>query len=526
MAEGRDFKDIGKEAKRRLMAARDQKTTFETDFRESYFFAAPHRQRQVTSSTQPSTKKIGDEAELQTTVAFELVPDFATVVVNSIMPEHERWVERRRAPGVSQQGWDQVKAEVEGEDRDIFESMRASALYTEIGKVFAPDLAIGTVGLWIDDPSPAQPVRVMGIPIRELELNIGPDGSVDDRFLVRWIKGGEVESLLGPQVQVPAGWVKKFKDRPDTRFEIRWGFWRDWSARDAETWNHVVMIGSECIHHIKLKGQGCCPLLIGRWNPSPDHAWGYGPLVQALPDLRQADEMEANIVDAVDFAVRPPISFPDDSFANIEEGLEAGGAYPIRAGTEDAVKPIYEPRTIDPGIIMQERREKRLRKLFFVDYPVQTGDTPPSATQWLDEMALAQRRLGTPGMPFWREFACPIFVRFGYLLMKRGIVKDHRADGKTIGLYPSNPMQRAAEMQEVSDNAKFLQIASQIFPEEFKAMVDGSSTMLAIRDKMRATLVQFRTKEQIDASVEMIAKLQGGTPGEAPAGALGGPVPA
>ena len=101
MAAGDDLKDWGKKAVKRLQAAREQKSMFESDFKEAYFFAAPHRRRQVNSTSQPTrTTKPDDEGLLQTSIAFELVPDFVTVVINSVMPEHEPWAERRKAPGV------------------------------------------------------------------------------------------------------------------------------------------------------------------------------------------------------------------------------------------------------------------------------------------------------------------------------------------------------------------------------------------------------------------------------------------
>jgi hypothetical protein len=38
-------------------------------------------------------------------------------------------------------------------------------------------------GLWIERPHPAHPIVNSAIPLRELEINLGPRGEIDDRFV-------------------------------------------------------------------------------------------------------------------------------------------------------------------------------------------------------------------------------------------------------------------------------------------------------------------------------------------------------
>jgi succinate dehydrogenase/fumarate reductase flavoprotein subunit len=126
-----------------------------------------------------------------------------------------------------------------------------------------------------------------------------------------------------------------------------------------------------------------------------------------------------------------------------------------------------------------------------------------------------QRRLGVAGMPFWREFSCAIFLRFQHLLEKRGTIKPYRVDGATIGLFASNPMQRAAELQEVSDNLRYIQAIAAVFPEEWKMEIDGAATMRAFQEKMRANLIIFRSPEQKEQALTAIQSLMGGQQPEA-----------
>jgi hypothetical protein len=509
-------KELQKESNSRLADARQQKAQVEMDMRECYFFSAPRRARMVTSQSAMPNTRLHDEGLLQTSLFFELTQDFVTVVLNAFMPQANPWCERRAGAMVPTDAWKQVEDRVKQGDVKIFDAMKASNLYPEVAKAFYPDLAIGTVGLWIDDPRPAESVVVAAVPLRELEINLGPFGEIDDRFVVRHTKNRHVKALL-PGISLPAKLETAIKEKPGADCEIRWGFWRLWDRVDDECWQHVVMVGKDLVKAVVLQGAGCCPLVVGRFNANADWAYADGPLMQALPDARQVDELEGQKISHVELSLTPPLTYPDDSFAAVEQGIEPGAAYPIRPGSEGAVKRMYDPGSMEAGIYEMSDKESRLRRMFFVDFPQQRGDTPPTATQWLDEMQLAQRRIGTPGLSFWREVPAKIFLRFQYLLEKAGTLEAITVDGKHVSLQPYNPAERAAEQQEVMTNVQTLGICMQTFPEEAKIQIDGGATMRNIVKKTRADLIVFRDPDQIKQAVANISQLVKGKPGEADA---------
>jgi hypothetical protein len=171
--------------------------------------------------------------------------------------------------------------------------------------------------------------------------------------------------------------------------------------------------------------------------------------------------------------------------------------------------------------------EKRLRRMFFVDFPEQTGDTPPT----LGSMA---RRDGARAAPHRRARHVVLsrgpgqdFPPLQVLLEAAGAIKPITVDGRNVSLLAYNPAQRAAEQQEIATNVQAIQILSQAFPEEFKVQIDGAATMKAIIDKMRAKLITFRQKEHIaggrpDQQADQGQPGAGGQPGQGAGGAPGG----
>lgn len=515
------------EALERLRDARRWKELWVIDFIECYFFAMPHRQRMLYSTTKPPVQRMLDAPELQTSLGFELCGDFVTEVVNTYMPEAQKWCERGRGMYVTQKQFKAIEKSVREQDDQIFEAIRASNFYSELPKSYNPDLAIGTVGLWIDVDRPGRPIQCTAVPLREIEVNMGPGGLIDDRFAVRHIKTRYVKAHLPKDAVISADLQKRIDKKPDDTVTVSKGFWRMWDKEDDEWWQHVVTVDNELVHQAEIKGEGCCPLIVSRWNPTADWPWGYGSLIQTLPDLRQKDELEGRVIDIVDRNLDPPMAYPDDSFAQVEQGLENGMAYPVRVGSEDAIKPIYPQTNIDTALLKDKDMEHRARKLFYVDYPEQSGDTPPTLGQWLDELARAQRRIGTPGLGFWREGPAEYFLRFKYLLEKQGTLAPIKVDGKSVSLRPYNPTQRAAEQQEIATAAQFAQMMAQMFPEEWRMVIDGRQTMEAFMTKMRVSgLIKFRDQKHVDDFVKQIAPLIMGRERAGAPALQGGLVPA
>lgn len=494
------------EANQRLVDCRRQKWPFELDMREAYFFTAPLRAREVNSRTTPLQSPIHDDGFLQTSAGYESAGDFVTEIINTFMPQAEQWCERKPGMFTIPAAWDQVKKQVQDGDKKIFDAIKSSNLYAEMAKAAYPDLAIGTMALWIDDPRPAENVVVMAIPLRELEINLGPFGEIDDRFIVRHTRNRHIKALL-PGVKLPADIAFDIENDDMARTEIRWGYWRLWDQHGDEVWKHVVMVKDRVVHDAELRGEGCCPLLVMRFNPTADWAYAIGPLLQALPELRQIDELEGQKISHIELNLTPPMAYPDDSFAAIEQGLEPGYSYPVRVGSQDAIKKIYDPGSPEAGIYEIDKKISRLRKMFYVDYPEQTGDTPPTLGQYMDELARTQRRIGTPGLPFWQEGPAKIFLRFKYLLEAHAIIAPIKVNGKAVSLQPYNPAQRAAEQQEIATMVRDVQILGQAFPEEFKAFIDGKATMKKLLDKTRDTLLTMRDQQQVAGAVDMIQKL-------------------
>lgn len=514
-------KALNDEANDRLADCRKQKAMWRADLEEGYFFSAPPRARDLSSESAATTKP-DDQSELQTSLGFECAEDFGTLICDTFMPQTQPWAERAQGAFIDDEAWADLRDEVRAGDAAIFKAISASNFYPELAKGVNPDASTGTLAMWIGAGRPAEPSACQSVPLRELEINIGPFGEIDDRFVVRHTTFRHLPALL-PGVSLPHALATKVEKNKKDRCVVRWGYWRDWSEVGDEVWQHVVLVDQDVVHAAELRGEGSCPLVVGRFGAFAEWAFGWGPLLRALPDLRQLDEMRGQFISSLDISIRRPMGYPDDQISNLEGGVEAGMFYPVRPGSEGAIKPLWEPTAPDAALFEESALERRIKRLFYQDFPEQRGDTPPTATQWAEEVRRALRRIGTPGMVFWREFCGGTFLRFKFLLEKAGKLKPVQVNGSAVSLTPINPAQREQDALEVAAFSQFASIAGSAFPEEFKVGVDGAATMKQLAERTGGDkIVVWRDPAQVQQAVTQIAQLSGGQAPMAPPAAAGG----
>lgn len=514
MAEGsKSGEDLRKEALARLAEAKEQREHIAADLEECAYFVAPRRFRTANSRGGPD-KPPKDSNELMISIGKEVASDFASEVVNTFMPTTGEWVDL--APGISIGAEDarDIAEEVGEAKKVMFAAMRSSALYSCVSQTAKPDLAIGTMALWIDDLNIAEPVSVRPVPATEIEINVDCDGGIGDRFVHKKTKRRSLARLL-PGMTLPKGYDEDTPGNMKKACTVTWCFWPLYRA-NGKAWQACILVDDKLVEGSDkvLEGEGACPMLVMRWDPDPLFAWGIGPTLQSLEDMRALDEIEALKIDNADFAIHAPFYYPDDGVMNFEAGIEPGFGYAKRpGGTANDIGSLYFGGNVDFAQFTVFEKEQRVRRLHFVDYPVQRGDTPPTATQWTDEMAMRQRRFGLPGQTFWREGPCEIAKRFLFILAGRGRLPKIEANGQVISLVPFNAAEAAKDLQEVATATRLLTTIMGMFPQVGQVAIDAIETSKNMKAKMRDEIVVIREPDQMRETVEQLAPVLGGAAG-------------
>lgn len=224
---------------------------------------------------------------------------------------------------------------------------------------------------------------------------------------------------------------------------------------------------------------GTCPLLVGRFNPQSGKPWGRGPAWKALPDMRVLNAVDEAVLDGLDQSLRNTLIYADDGFIDFSEGIEAGRAYPAARGfTREQIYELNRGVNLDVGWMSEERREDRLRSAFYQDGPRQKGDTPPTASQWMDERRRVQQRMGKPSAPLWTEIILPFIQRIEFLAVEMGKLDAQlTVAGDVISVQPISPLQKAQNQDQVMVSRSNLDTAFAVAGEMTPQIIDLHSTL-------------------------------------------------
>lgn len=492
-----DEKAWTKECLDRLAKARQRKQHIVQDLMEGYFFTSPRRSRDVQSQYGHNKKTVPDDvAELQTTVGTDCSQDFAGLVVNTFMPTNFPWCKRGQGP-LSDEVWETIKDQVEKDDLTVLSTIRSSNFDAVAYQGFEPDLSIGTVAIWIDEDEIYKAPTCRSIPLRKLEIDLGPDGQIGPRFVVDSMPARDIEASLGTLAsKIPAKIAEKIKKQPEKQMELVRGLWRNWANKGTEEWFYVVLVEKEFVHYETFKGEGSCPLVVTPWSPNPDSPWADGPALKALPYLRVLDTLSGLVQDRADQAASPSFAYPNDGVLNFEGGIQSGTAYPMASGTtKQEFVPLYFDGDVNTTLITWADLERAVKRLWFVDRPEQLGKTPPTAAQWLDELVEMQKRIGLVGQRFWRDGPMAYFNRFKFILQSQGKIKK-LPDG--IGaLEPYNPAIKGQEWQEVQTAVRLLEIMLNFGGLQAQALLDSPRTFKNIKEKLGDKIVMFNDMAKV-----------------------------
>ena len=210
---------------------------------------------------------------------------------------------------------------------------------------------------------------------------------------------------------------------------------------------------------LEVSGYREMPYLCPRWSKAPGEAYGRGPGLTALSDVRVLNAMSRTALMAAEKMSDPPLMVPDDGFLGpIHSG--PGGLSYYRAGSTDRIEAL--PVRVDLRAIetMTERRRQSIRSIFLTDQlaPEAANTT---ATEALIRQSEKMRVLGPVLGRMQTEFLAPLIERVFNIRLRAGELPPwprERPQGALRVDY-SSPIARAqqqADAQNLAQAARYL----------------------------------------------------------------------
>lgn len=211
----------------------------------------------------------------------------------------------------------------------------------------------------------------------------------------------------------------------------------------------------------------------------------------AMPSANVLQELGYLFLKNLGKRVDPPFSYYEDGLFNPEGGIDAGMALP-RDRNSGEVQWLIAEQDLDTALFEREQFRLAVKRALFQDKPDQTGKTPPTATQWIDERAMTERRLQLSRLRVYKEWVLPILDRFNHILTIRGDLPPLSIDGEIIDVSFENPITKTSDAEEVSASMQLAQAAAGIFGEAFLANTDAVKTLENWKQKSGDKLLEFK----------------------------------
>lgn len=483
--------DPSKAFKTRYATARKWRSLVRPTIEEIWKFCAPDRVNDFTNAMKRH------EVENFHSLPEELASDLGSDLVSYFTPAEAMWANYSVVSPVPEDQADTVEDIVSQREKDLF-NLIGTSNYNDIAPQWGFEAAThGTPALWVTQSSLYGGIYCEPVPPHELLICLGHRGILD-RFREKHVLAGHLEAELeGNEVDLTSEKLQRLmNDKPETPVLVCYGFWLDWKDPARPMWTMEITVdGKRVTDEEVIIGDiaGPCPLLVGRFNPQPGRPWGRGAGWKALADMRTLDKVEDIVLSAMEDTLKDTIIYPDDGFIDMSEGLQRGRAYPANRGfTRDRIYEFPRSPAPDAGYFQNAQMEDRLRVAFYQDGPRQTGDTPPTATQWADERRRVQARIGKPSAPLWTELFIPLIQRFEYLGVEIGRMKEALSHAESdIQVIPVSPLQKAQNADKVLITRSNLDLLASIAGEQSGEVVDLLATFKKITEASGDELMEF-----------------------------------
>ncbi len=517
----------------RRTKANATKELWRSVYTEAYQYAMPTRE--TFTWTAPGQNK---NSRLYDSTLQEATYLAANTMVATVFPAWTRWAEL--GPGGAIAKSNIPKEIVEGLQAatetffDFIDHSNFSTVITEA----ALDLQVGTAALQFDEGDNERPFRFTAIPLSAIEIEEGPDGTIETTWYPRKIKARDlVRSYEGLDVfDLPAELQSVIEMSPETELEIIQGC--------------VYHPSSKCYYGVAIHASTktilwrwdfdqSSPVIVARASKITGETYGRGRVLLALSDAKTLDKM-------VEFMLRHSALQVAGAYTGVSDGVlnpytaVIAPNVVIPVASNDSGNPSLRPLDIGGnfqiGDVMISDIRERVRRTMLGPEP--TEGPVKSATEVLINDRNRLWAMGGESGRIQVELLAKIVARGVYILQRRGLIPNFKLDGRVATVKFTSPFAKSQSTEDLMALDRTLATIGALGPNaapgalEMGLKVEEIPEWTARKAGLDMKLVRSpaeREKKQKDAAaaVANLAKqtgaVDGGASGGAPAAGLAGP---
>lgn len=349
---------------------------------------------------------------------------FVNTMQANFTPVYSRWAMLEAGTGVPEDKRQDLNEALEKITDAVFSYLDASNFHTAISEMFF-DWGIGTGCLWLfegDDGS--SPLNFISTPIAQMGLCEGRYGQVDGKYRKRSLKVRHIEPTWSMD-KVDLGPVLSdlMRSNPDADVELIDGL-----TYDYERFDWVYAVVHEASKHTLLTkrfSEDIC--FTPRWMKIPSSAYGVGPLIMALPDVKTRNKIKELMLRNAALSVFGVYTVASNGTFNPNNiNLSPNSFIPVeRNGGPEGPSIAPLPRAGDFQVqeFMMQDLENSIKKTTLDTRLPEPSAQPKTAFELSQRIKEFQVDIGSAYGRGMYEFITPLFRRIIRILARRGLIQ-------------------------------------------------------------------------------------------------------
>ncbi len=506
----------------RRKKASEVKELWRSTYREAFDYAMPTRE--TFSWNSPGQQKV----RLYDSTLQEATYTAANTMVATVFPSWMHWVEL--APGGAIPKNNVPHEIVQGlqEATEVFFDFLDNSNFSTVINESALDLQVGTASLQFDEGDNEKPFRFSAIPLSAIEIEEGPDGSIETTWFPRKIKARDItRSYEGLDTfDLPSTIQTMIAEKPETEIEVVQGCVYH---PDSKKYFGVVIYPTERMLLWRWDFGPSSPMIVARASKVTGETFGRGRVLLALPDAKTLDKM-------VEFMLRHSALQVAGAYTGVSDGvlnpytavIAPNVVIPVASNANDnpSLRPLDIGGNFSIADTMMEALRERIRRTMLGPEP--SEGPVKSAT----EVLVADRNrlwaLGGESGRIQVELLAKIVYRGVYILQKRGLIPEFKIDGREVSLRFTSPFAKSQASEDLMALERTLASLGALGPEaapgavSMGLKVDEMADWIARKTGLDMKLVNSKAerkklqKDTADAVVQAgpaVAQMAGGMGG-------------
>lgn len=421
-------------------------------FEESYEYLLPYR----------NTFENRDGTHNKPTVQYDSTAmnasaNFVNTMQSNFTPVFTRWAELKAGPGIEEKQRKKFNKELEKLTDVIFTYLNASNFATAAAEMYF-DWGIGTGALWLHEGDEQQPLNFIATPMSEMGMVEGRFGTVDGRFRKYKIKARLIKHTWpNDVVNLDDTLSDKIKQKPDEEVELVETCYYDY---DDFVWRYEVVY-EKSKHRLveKTFTEEIC--FTPRWMKIPGFAYGIGPFVLAMADIKTLNKMKEYMLRNAALSVFGVYTVDNPASFNPNTAkIQPNAFIPVQrnGGPEGpTIQPLPRTGSFDVQEFMVRDLQDTIRKTMLDTRLPEPQATPTTAFEIAERIKEFQQDIGSAYGRAMFEYVQPLFRRIIAILDRKGLIKlpkGFEIDNFFVQVQVVSPI---AQTQALEDVQKFMQ---------------------------------------------------------------------